>query len=166
MNPALVTCGVLAATISAYACATDGPQPSIAGTWNGHTKLAACSQCETWMSLELSETSTGNLKGVLMTGTSSAIDFSSGAAYVVGTRGTDSLSLVATILCDSVRGPKPRLRLTFRGKVWPRGDTVSGTFIYRVSSEAVRIPMTLSRAPTDSSIADEFRKLKVDCAAA
>ncbi len=164
MNPTLTACVLLAATISA--CAAEGLEPPVGGIWNGHAKSAVCPQCETWISLELTETSTGNLRGVLMSGTSSAIDFSSGAAYVVGTRGGDSISLVATIPCDSVRGPKPRLRLTYRGKVWPRGDTVSGTFIYRLSRDTVRIPMTLSRASIDSSLVDEFRKLKLECAAA
>jgi hypothetical protein len=164
MNPTLVACVVLAGITSARAAR--GLEPSVGGTWNGHTKSAVCQQCEIWISLELSETSTGNLRGVLMSGTSSAIDFSSGAAYVLGTRGGDSISLVATIPCDSARGPRPRLRLTYRGKVWPRGDTVSGAFIYRLSRDTVRIPMTLSRASIDSSIVDEFRKLRLGCAAA
>ena len=163
MNPALVSSVLLAATMSA--CAADRRPPSVGGTWSGHVKLATCPQCETWMSLDLSETSTGNVTGVLINGTSGSIDFSSGAAYVVGTRAQDSISLVATIPCDSLwRGS--RLRLTFRGKVSSRGDTVSGEFVQRFSRDAVRIPMTLSRALIDSSIREEFTRLRTECGAA
>ncbi len=117
------------------------------------------------MSLDLSETSTGNLTGILVNGTSSAVDFSSGAARVVGTRAADSLSLVATIPCDSL-SRESRLRLTFRGKVSSRGDTVRGEFVYRLSRDVLRIPMSLSRAPLDSAILDEFKQLMTECGAA
>ena len=159
---ALLCCALLAAV--GVGCAGER-SVHVSGTWVGHLKdVDPCPQCESWIGLDLHETSTGNVTGVYGDHTDGRIDFTIWAGYIVGSRAGDSLSLIVTMPCDSTWRPST---LGFRGRVSPQGDSLSGELSYHVTPRiSGRIPIVLNRGPVDSSILAEFRTLKVACNAA
>ncbi len=144
-------------------CAADHRDASVSGTWAGYVK-DVCPQCESWINLDLHETSAGNVTGVYGDHTSGHIDFFTSAAFIQGRRSGDSISLIATMPCDSTWRATT---LAFRGRISRGGDSLTGEFSYWYSATiSGRIPIALLRAPIDSSILTELRSLRVECNAA
>ena len=144
-------------------CASEHPAVSVTGTWTGHVKDTACARCESWLTMDLSETAAGNVTGVFGDHSHDEVDFSTSAAYVVGSRTGDSISLIATMPCDSMWSGTT---LRFLGWLSRGGDSVSGELAFTWSTHSDRIPLVLSRGPIDSNIFAEMRNLKIECHAA
>jgi hypothetical protein len=161
VNPLQLSPLFVAAAFSA--CAVGKPDAPVSGTWIAHTRVTTCPQCETWFNLDLYENSQGIVTGVVGNETHGEIDGTISAAYVVGNRVGDSITLVVTVPCDSSarRGIQG-----LRGLVSPRGDTLSGEFWSRLSTPTLRIPLIFHRGAIDSVILKEIEKLTATCDAA
>jgi hypothetical protein len=145
------------------ACAPDHRRAAVSGAWIGHTEDTSCAQCENWFTLDLSETSAGKVRGVFGAYTVGEIDMSTTGAYVAGSRVGDSISLIATMPCDSSWGGTT---LGFHGGVSARGDSVRAELSFRFSTHSERIPLILTRGPIDSVILADMKRLKAECPAA
>ena len=151
-------------TVAVGACVTD-QRATISGTWTAQTSVdeKACPRCQGWVGLDLFENRQGIVTGIMATVSSSSFDLATDASYVVGTRWSDSLNLVALFPCDS---GATRVHQRFRGHISVGGDTINGEFRARLFADSVRSSFALTRGTIDSAMIQGINWLVKACRAA